>query len=77
MTAAALLRVQDLSVVFPARRGRPPVRAVDRVSFEIQPGETLGLVGQDQYRPGHPAVAAGQRRIGAVAGPRTDDPVAC
>ena len=46
MTAAALLRVQDLSVVFPARRGRPPVRAVDRVSFEIQPGETLGLVGE-------------------------------
>jgi len=41
-----LLRVQDLSVVFPARRGKGSVQAVDKVSFEIQPGETLGLVGE-------------------------------
>ena len=41
-----LLRVRDLSVTFPPRRGRPPVRAVDRVSFEIQPGQTVGLVGE-------------------------------
>jgi ABC-type oligopeptide transport system ATPase subunit len=45
-TAAPLLRVQDLSVLFPPRRGKGPVLAVDRVSFEIQPGETLGLVGE-------------------------------
>jgi ABC-type oligopeptide transport system ATPase subunit len=43
---APLLEVQDLSVVFPARRGRPPLRAVDRVSFGIAAGETLGLVGE-------------------------------
>ena len=43
---APLLRVQDLSVVFPARRGKGPVQAVDGVSFEIFPGETLGLVGE-------------------------------
>ncbi|CAM5768491.1 ABC transporter ATP-binding protein [Bosea minatitlanensis] len=46
MTAAPLLQVRDLSVLFPARRGAPPVRAVERLSFEIAPGQTLGLVGQ-------------------------------
>jgi ABC-type glutathione transport system ATPase component len=41
-----LLEVRDLSVVFLARRGKPPVTAVDRVSLDIRPGRTLGLVGQ-------------------------------
>ncbi len=41
-----LLRVHDLSVTFAAQRGNPPVRAVDRVSFDIEPGQTLGLVGE-------------------------------
>jgi oligopeptide/dipeptide ABC transporter ATP-binding protein len=43
---APLLQVRDLSVQFPARRGGEPLKAVDRVSFDIAPGETLGLVGQ-------------------------------
>ncbi len=43
MTAA--LEISELAVHFPSRHG-PPVRAVDGVSFEIAPGETLGLVGE-------------------------------
>lgn len=48
---APLLEVQNLSVRFPAQRsllGRPRawVRAVEEVSLEIGPGETVGLVGE-------------------------------
>jgi oligopeptide/dipeptide ABC transporter ATP-binding protein len=39
-----LLAVEALTVHFPSRRGL--VHAVDRVSFEIGVGETLGLVGE-------------------------------
>ncbi|MFJ1705115.1 ABC transporter ATP-binding protein [Kitasatospora sp. NPDC088346] len=46
----ALLTVQDLGMTFPGRSGtfrrRPGIRAVDGVSFDVRPGETLGLVGE-------------------------------
>lgn len=46
-----LLQVQNLQKYFPVREGvigkvRKWVRAVDGVSFDLQPGETLGLVGE-------------------------------
>src|SRR5881628_2270996 len=40
----SLLQVQDLVVEFPSRRGK--LRALDHISFEIAPGEILGVVGE-------------------------------
>src|SRR5438128_1467537 len=42
--AMSLLRVEELVVEFPTRRGT--LRALDRVSFDIAPGEILGVVGE-------------------------------
>ena len=42
--AAPLLRVEDLTVSFQTDEG--VIRAADRVSFDIRPGEVLGLVGE-------------------------------
>jgi peptide/nickel transport system ATP-binding protein len=39
-----LLSVRDLVVEFPTRRGT--LRALDRVSFDLMPGEVLGMVGE-------------------------------
>ncbi len=41
----ALLDVQNLSVVF-NRRGTKPFTAVSDVSFTVEPGQTVGLVGE-------------------------------
>ncbi|MDH5349297.1 MAG: ABC transporter ATP-binding protein [Betaproteobacteria bacterium] len=44
MSPAPLLEVRDLRVEFPTRRGT--LVAVDGVSFAIEPGEVLGVVGE-------------------------------
>jgi peptide/nickel transport system ATP-binding protein len=41
----ALLSVRDLTVTF-QRSGEDPFVAVDGVSFDVRPGETVGLVGE-------------------------------
>ena len=41
----SLLEVRDLSIVF-SRRGRRDVRAVDGLNFDVQPGESVGMVGE-------------------------------
>ncbi|HBJ84142.1 MAG TPA: peptide ABC transporter substrate-binding protein, partial [Verrucomicrobiales bacterium] len=47
----SLLSVQNLKMHFPVRGGvfytkKATCKAVDGVSFALQPGETLGLVGE-------------------------------
>jgi ABC-type glutathione transport system ATPase component len=49
--AEPLLTVQDLKVHFPIGKGlftgaTAAVKAVDGISFELRPGETLGIVGE-------------------------------
>lgn len=44
-TVQPLLSVRDLTVQF-TRRGKQPTKAVDGVSFDVRPGEVVGVVGE-------------------------------
>ncbi|MDE6925116.1 MAG: dipeptide ABC transporter ATP-binding protein [Acetatifactor sp.] len=49
MSSEYLVEVEDLKQYFPIKTGffkTTPLKAVDGVSFNIRPGETLGLVGE-------------------------------
>ena len=49
MSSKYLVEVEDLKQYFPIKTGffkTSPLKAVDGVSFNIKPGETLGLVGE-------------------------------
>jgi peptide/nickel transport system ATP-binding protein len=43
---APVVSAKDLVIDYPGRLGRKPFRAVDHVTFDIMPGEVLGLVGE-------------------------------
>jgi len=58
-TNDALLSVENLVVEYPVGRGRK-VHAVSDVSFDVQAGETLGVVG----RPARPSSSSRGRRRG-------------
>ncbi len=42
----ALFCIENLRVAYPARSGEEATWAVDDVSFTLQPGERMGLVGE-------------------------------
>jgi peptide/nickel transport system ATP-binding protein len=44
--SSTALEVRDLSVVYPASRGRAPARAVDGVNLRIGKGEIVALIGE-------------------------------
>ena len=60
---APILRVQNLGVTFDTHRG--PVTVLDDVSFEIRPGEILGVVGES----GAGKSMTGNAVIGLIAPP--------
>ena len=60
-----VLSVQNLKVEFPTRRG--VLTAIDDISFDIAPGEVLGVVGES----GAGKSITGTAVIGLIEPPRT------
>ena len=46
MTAAPVLKIEDLRTYFYSRGKQAFIRSVDGVSLEIEKGEALGVVGE-------------------------------
>ena len=71
LTTKPVLQVIGLQVEFPTRRG--PFKAVNNVSFEVMPGERLGLIGESGS--GKSTIALALMRLlrppGRVVGGRT------
>lgn len=73
MNASAMVSVEDLSVRFRSARG--VVQAVNGVSFEVKPGEVLGLIGESgcgksvtmralmRLLPSHTATVGGRIKV--------------
>jgi len=40
-----MIKVESLEKIYPGRKGQAAVKAVDRISFEVQEGELLGFLG--------------------------------
>ena len=69
---SALLAVRDLRVEFATRKG--PLVALDGVSFEIAPGEVLGVVGESGAGKSLTGVCISQRRHSAMSALTTIGP---
>ena len=78
---AAAPRVDDLSVTFSSEAG--PVTAVRSLSYQVQPGEVLGIVGESGSGKsvssladhGAAAAARARHRLGALSRRGTDRPL--
>ena len=69
--AETVLSIQHLSVEYSSEEGA--VKAVRDVSFELERGKTIGLVGgdrrgKDNHRPGYHGASAGGRRAKVTSG---------
>jgi peptide/nickel transport system ATP-binding protein len=87
MSQSAMVSVQDLNVRFRTARGA--VQAVNGISFEVQPGEVLGLIGESgcgksvtmralmRLLPGHSTTISGRIAVAGQDVLALDDQALC